>query len=146
MSEQTPDEALLPERQDHGADRTSPYPVSRLAPPFEPLDLTDEIAAAEATLDTRVAAQLELIAEQIRSLQAQARAIIDQAREDQRLHRARCTFRRLPGKVYHLYKRADGALEFSMLSPADWGNRPPHTFLGSYQLGADMRWTPTSSG
>jgi hypothetical protein len=29
-----------------------------------------------------------------------------------------------------------------MLTPAEWGNKPPHTFLGSYQLQMDMSWIP----
>jgi hypothetical protein len=28
-----------------------------------------------------------------------------------------------------------------MLSPDDWGGRPPHPFVGSYRLEADMSWT-----
>jgi hypothetical protein len=28
-----------------------------------------------------------------------------------------------------------------MLSPADWGGRPPKPFLGSYRLENDMRWS-----
>lgn len=125
-----------------GSDNAAPYPVSRLAPAFEPFDLASEIAAADITIDTCVSAKLEVIAKQIRNLQAQAREVVEQAREDQRLHRARCAFRRLPGKVYHLYERTDGTLEFSMLSPADWRHRPPYRFVGSYRLGANIHWTP----
>ena len=28
-----------------------------------------------------------------------------------------------------------------MLSPADWGGKPPKPFLGSYRLESDMSWT-----
>ena len=28
-----------------------------------------------------------------------------------------------------------------MLAPAEWGHKPPHTFIGSYQLEMDMSWT-----
>lgn len=28
-----------------------------------------------------------------------------------------------------------------MLAPTEWGNKPPHTFIGSYQLEMDMSWT-----
>jgi hypothetical protein len=44
-----------------------------------------------------------------------------------------------------LYERADGERELSLLSPADWGRRPPHRFVGSYRLKADMTWTPTEA-
>ena len=58
------------------------------------------------------------------------------------LHRARCSFKKIPGKLYHLYGRPNGERYFSMLSPADWGGTSPHAFLGSYRLEADMRFTP----
>ncbi|MFW6202006.1 MAG: DUF2452 domain-containing protein, partial [Gemmatimonadota bacterium] len=45
--------------------------------------------------------------------------------------------------VYHLYRKDDDTLYFSMLSPDDWGGEPPHAHEGSYRLGADMSWTST---
>lgn len=124
-----------------GSDRSAPYPVSRLAPGFDLVDLAREIAQADQAISGRVSAQLRVIADQVKALQAQARDILDQAGADQRLHRARCAFRRIPGHVYHLYADAGGGLNFSMLSPDDWGGRPPQTFVGSYRLESDMSWT-----
>ena len=128
-----------------GASRSSPYPVSRLAPGFDLVDLARQIEQADQMVSSRLGAQLEVIAEQVRSLQAQARQILEQARADQRLHRARCAFRRIPGHVYHLYEDADGSLTFSMLSPDDWRGRPPKPFIGSYRLENDMSWTPADA-
>jgi hypothetical protein len=125
-----------------GPAHSSPYPVSRLAPGFELTDLAREIEQADQAINSRVSAQLRVIAEQVRSLQDQARRILEQAREDQRLHRARCAFRRNPGHLYHLYEEPDGSLAFSLLSPDDWRGRPPRRFVGSYRLEADMSWTP----
>ena len=125
------------------AAHASPYPLSRLAPAVDLVDVAREIAEADAMVSRRVSAKLQVIVEEMRALQAQARKVLEQAREDQRLHRARCAFHRIPGKIYHLYRRSDGALEFSLLSPVDWGERPPHEFLGSYRLESDMSWTPT---
>ena len=124
-----------------GEDRSSPYPVSRLAPSFGLTDLAREIEQADRMVSGRLSGQLEVIAEQVRALQAQARRILDQARQDQQLHRARCAFKRIPGHVYHLYAEDDGGSAFSMLSPADWGGKPPKPFLGSYRLESDMSWT-----
>jgi hypothetical protein len=125
-----------------GADRSAPYPVSRLAPGFGLVDLAREIEQADQVVSGRLGAQLQVIAEQVKALQAQARAVLEQARDDQRLHHARCAFRRIPGHTYHLYEEADGALAFSMLSPEDWNGRPPRPFVGSYRLETDMSWTP----
>ena len=124
-----------------GADHSAPYPVSRLAPGFGLVDLAREIEQADQIISSRLGSQMQIIADQVKSLQEQARKILAQAHEDQRLHHARCAFRRIPGHVYHLYEEPDGSLAFSMLSPADWGGQPPKTFRGSYRLETDMSWT-----
>jgi len=125
-----------------GADHSAPYPVSRLAPGFGLVDLAREIERADQAVSGRLSAQLQVIADQVKALQAQAREVLEQARDDQRLHHARCAFRRMPGHTYHLYRETDGSLAFSMLSPDDWNGRPPKPFLGSYRLEPDMSWTP----
>jgi hypothetical protein len=129
-----------------GAGHSAPYPVSRLAPAFELTDLAAEVARAESMLSARTGAKLRVIADQIKALQAQARQVLDDAREEQALTGAQCAFRRIPGHSYHLYRKDDGTAFFSMLSPADWRGRPPHTFVGSYRLEADYSWTPADSG
>lgn len=126
-----------------GPAHSAPYPVSRLAPGFSLVDLAAEIEQADQGTERRVGAQLQVIADQVRALQAQAREILAQAHEDHRLNRARCAFRRIPGHIYHLYREADGGIAFSMLSPADWNGKPPKPFLGSYRLENDMSWTPS---
>ena len=128
-----------------GPAHSSPYPVSRLAPGFGLVDLAREIEQADQHVASRLEAQLRVIADQVKALQAQARDILQQAKSDQRLHHARCAFRRIPGHVYHLYREADGTAAFSMLSPDDWGGRPPKPFLGSYRLENDMSWTPAEA-
>lgn len=125
-----------------GADHSAPYPVSRLAPSFGLVDLAREIEQADQRVSSRLGSQLQVIADQVKALQAQAREILEQARNDQRLHHARCAFRRIPGHTYHLYEEADGTLAFSMLAPDDWGGKPPKPYIGSYRLENDMSWTP----
>jgi hypothetical protein len=122
-------------------ERASPFPLSRLAPPFSLVDTAREIEAADATLGVRLGGQLDLIADQIRELQARARGLLEAARRDQELHRARCNFQRRAGATYHLYRDAQGERYWSMLSPDEWGGHPPHAFEGSYRLGLDMAWT-----
>ncbi len=124
-----------------GPAHSAPYPVSRLAPRFDLVDLAREIETADQMINARLGGQMAVIAEQVKALQAQARAILAQARSDQQLNRARCAFRRIPGRVYHLYQAEDGGLVFSMLSPDDWRGQPPQRFIGSYRLQTDMSWT-----
>jgi hypothetical protein len=124
-----------------GPASTSPYPLSRLAPTFDLVDVAREIQKADAALGNVTVAKLRTIAEQIRALQAQAAEVLEDARRASALHHAICRFQKRPGHVYHLYRRADGARYFSMLSPAEWGNAPD-AFEGSFRLEADMTWTP----
>lgn len=128
-----------------GPARSSPYPVSRLAPAHDLVDAARQIAEADQVIGTVVHSKLQVIADQIRSLQAQAREIMTQAREDAALHRARCNFQKRVGHTYHLYERDDGTSYLSMLGADDWSGDPPHTFLGSYRLEVDMSWTPAGS-
>ncbi|MDH5491017.1 MAG: DUF2452 domain-containing protein [Myxococcales bacterium] len=125
-----------------GPQRSAPYPMSRLAPAHDLIDMAREIQSADEAIATATAGKLEMIARQIRALQHEARAVLDKAQQDHDLHRARCNFQRRPGRIYHLYRRPEGQTYFSMLSPAEWGHRPPHEFLGSYRLEADRSWTP----
>lgn len=124
-----------------GPDRSSPYPVSRLAPAIELVDLAREIGEADRMLNVRVSAKLQVIADQIKALQHEARSVLAEAKQDQDLNHARCNFQRKPGSTYYLYKAKDGSTYFSMLSPEDWQNKPPHDFIGSFRLENDMSWT-----
>jgi hypothetical protein len=128
-----------------GPAHAAPYPTSRLSPPIELVDLARVVAGADALLNVQASARLRVIADQIRALQAEARKVLEETRRNQELHRATCHFRRTPGRIYHLYERPGGELELSMLSPADWGGRPPHRCAGSYRLEPDMTWTPAEA-
>lgn len=124
-----------------GREASSPYPVSRLSPQIELVDLARQIADADTMVSTRLSSQLKVIADQIRSLQKDAKAILESAQLDQELHHAACNFKRLPGKIYHLYRQSSKSCYFSMLSPEDWNNRSPHAYVNSYRLENDMSWT-----
>lgn len=125
-----------------GSDNTAPYPVSRMAPATELVDLAAQIAEADNMLANVSHAKLRQIAEQIKGLQQQATEILQATARDQQLHRAQCNFQRKPGTIYHLYRRPDGRDYLSMLAPREWGGEPPHEFLGSYRLESDMSWLP----
>ena len=121
--------------------RSSRYGMSRLAPAWELVDLVREVERADEVVGAVVGGQLSVIVEQIRMLQGQARRILERAVESRDLHRVACNFERVPGGVYHLYRRPGGELYFGLLSPEDWGGRPPHCWEGSYRLERDMSWT-----
>jgi hypothetical protein len=124
-----------------GNSNAAPYPVSRLAPATELVDLAQAIADADKTIQSHVSGKLTVIAEQIKGLQNQARQILEQAQRDQNLHRASCQCQRIIGHIYYLYEKENQSCYFSMLSPNDWHDDPPHQFVGAYRLEHDMSWT-----
>ncbi len=123
-----------------GSGRTSPYPVSRLGSSIDLVDIAREIAQADKMVNTKVSAKLQLIADQISALQAEAARVLQQAQDDQALHRAHCNFKRIPGKIYHLYEKGDGSRHFLMVGPQEWGGEPPYRFIASYRLESDLSW------
>jgi hypothetical protein len=124
-----------------GPPRAAPYPLSRMAPSFSLVSAAEEIEKADATLATMTGGKLGVIADQIRRLQDHARALLDRARRDAELHRARCSFEKRPGGVYHLYRKDDGERWFSLMAPEEWSRPQPQTFEGTYRLEADMSFT-----
>ena len=108
-----------------GADHASPYPVSRLGAPVSLVDMARIIESASSKVALRTNAQLEVIVEQMKALQERAREIIEQASRDVDLIHAECRFHRVPGRIYHLYERADGHRYFSMLGPDEYGGAGP---------------------
>eukprot|EP00795_Rhopilema_esculentum_P006752 gene6753-12317_t len=70
-----------------------------------------------------------------------ARSVLEEAHEANFLHHAKCNFKKIPGKIYYLYKRASGEFYFSIVSPKEWGSSCPHTFVDAYRLEHDMSWT-----
>jgi hypothetical protein len=130
------------DRPDRAPSAASRYPLSRLSAKHDLIDMAREIQAADSMLSAVVGGELEAIARQIRALQEQAQRTLQRAQRDAELHRARCSFKKRPGLIYHLYRRADDDRYFSMLSPEDWRGSPPHAYEGSYRLEADMRFTP----
>ncbi|MEJ2057058.1 MAG: DUF2452 domain-containing protein, partial [Desulfofustis sp.] len=70
----------------------SPYPVCRLVPGLELVELAKASGGADDVLTRQATAQLRLVAEQIEQLRDRAKNILAQTRENQELHRALCRF------------------------------------------------------
>ncbi len=135
MSEQTPrfnkNEAVVEDK------RSLAFPTRTLDPAYTLVDRAKEIEQAEQSIESHVHGKLDVIVDQIRSLKEQAREIMEQAQRDVQLHQVKCNFEKMIGQPIHLYEKEDGALYFSLLSPADWKGNPPNRFRGSYALQAD---------
>ena len=120
--------------------RGSKFPTSRLSAPFQPIDADAAFQQAADMITVVTRGKLELIVDQIKHLQEQARRIIMEAELDAKLHTASCSFEKRAGHTYHLYRRDQDDTYFSILSPEEWGT-PPHEYLGSYVMNGDMSWT-----
>lgn len=127
----------------HGGEaRSSPYPVSRLAPPHDLVDVARQIQEADQLLGTVAHARLSTIAAQMAALRAEAQRILDETKASLDLHRARCSFVKRPGHVYHAYANAGGEVWLSMIGPGEWGDDgSAREHRGSYRLELDQRWT-----
>lgn len=112
-----------------------------MAPSYSLIDVAAEIEKADAMLVTVTGGKLGVIADQIRRLQDAARSMLDRARRDADLHRARCRFEKKAGGIYHLYLMDDGERSFSLFGPDEWSKPQPQTFEGTYRLEADMSFT-----
>lgn len=130
-----------------GEQRTSPYPMSRLAPVHDLVDVARQIAEADTMLGAVASAELSQIAEQMRALKERARVVLEAASESLAIHRARCSFQKKPGHVYHLYERADGDRWLSMIAPSEWGaDSADRLFRGSFRLELDQSFTRVDTG
>jgi hypothetical protein len=112
-----------------------------MAPSFDLVNVAAEIQRADAMLATVTGGKLELIAQQIRGLQDKAREMLERAKRDAELHRARCNFEKRVGGVYHLYRETNGDRWFSMIAPNEWVTPQDHAFEGSFRLEPDMSFT-----
>ncbi|CAK8687170.1 uncharacterized protein C1orf50 homolog [Clavelina lepadiformis] len=109
--------------------------------PEDLVELAQQIQQCDAAVQAAASSKLRTILEQMRHLQEQARNVLEETKRDADLHHAACNFKKIPGKLYYLYKRSSGQTYFSMLSPEEWGSTCPHESLGCYKLEFDMTWT-----
>jgi len=122
----------------------------------ELVELAAQIATADQFTRSTAGAKLSIIAEQVRFLQEQARQVLEEARLSSLISHTACNFKKIPGKIYYIYKQRNAAAhmrgaflsnaaasekEFlSMISPEEWGKAGPE-FVAGYRLEFDMSWT-----
>jgi len=106
------------------------------------VELAAQVEKADQFTRATAGSKLQVIAEQVRFLQEQARKVLEEARMNALLHKTSCNFKKIPGKTYYVYKqRKNPEDEFlSMISPQEWGPSGPE-FVQGYRLEFDMSWT-----
>ena len=106
------------------------------------VELAAQVEKADQFTRATAGSKLQVIAEQVRFLQEQARKVLEEARLNALIHKTSCNFKKIPGKTYYVYKqRKNPDDEFmSMISPEEWGSSGPE-FVAGYRLEYDMSWT-----
>ena len=94
-----------------------PEESGKIRSQFDLVELAGEIQTADKFTRATAGSKLSVIAEQVRFLQEQATKILEQAQRDKEINHMACNFKRIPGKVYYIYKRANGKKYMSMISP-----------------------------
>ena len=85
---------------------------------FDLVELAKNIQTADQFTRATAGSKLSVIAEQVRFLQQQAQAVLEEANLNAELHHIACNFKKVPGKIYYVYKRPEsGAKYMSMISP-----------------------------
>jgi len=109
---------------------------------YDLCELAAQVQQADQFTRATAGSKLQVIAEQVRFLQEQARKVLEEARLNALLHKTNCNFKKIPGKTYYIYKqRKNPDQEFlSMISPEEWGPSGPE-FVAGYRLEFDMSWT-----
>merc|ERR1712179_692214 len=109
---------------------------------FDLVELAGQIQTADQFTRATAGSKLSVIAEQVRFLQQQAQAVLEEASLNKELHHIACNFKKVPGKIYYVYRREEtGAKYMSMISPEEWGANCP-LFDAAYKLQHDMSFTP----
>jgi len=108
---------------------------------FDLVELASQIQTADKFTRATAGSKLSVIAEQVRFLQQQAKSILEEAALNNQLHHIACNFKKVPGKIYYVYKRDNGKHYMSMISPKEWGRSCP-PFVAAYKLEHDMTFTP----
>lgn len=106
------------------------------------VELAAQVEKADQFTRATAGSKLQMIAEQVRFLQEQARKVLEEASMNALLHKTSCNFKKIPGKTYYVYKQRKNPEEefLSMISPQEWGPSGPE-FVQGYRLEYDMSWT-----
>ena len=106
----------------------------------KPIDRGKVKGRAVAAMYKQADSQLAQIRQQVELLAQQAKRIQKRMAISEQIYLAEMNFEPLIGSVYHLYRRKDDSLVLSMVSPQEWGAKPPYQFVATVELLADHTW------
>merc|ERR1712123_365071 len=86
---------------------------------YELVELAAHVQTADKFTRATAGSKLQIIADQLKHLQDQARKVLEEARLNALIHKTACNFKKVAGTTYYVYKnRKNPDTEFiSMISP-----------------------------
>merc|ERR1712241_1464326 len=120
-----------------GFQLVNPQESGKIRSQFDLVELAGEIQTADKFTRATAGSKLSVI--------------LEQAQRDKEINHMACNFKRIPGKLYYIYRQkfhmqntGNGKPYMSMISPEEWGNDCP-PFVAAYKLEHDMTWTPQAN-
>ncbi|MEL6970537.1 MAG: DUF2452 domain-containing protein [Bacteroidota bacterium] len=107
---------------------------------IKPLDKGRIKGRAVSAMYEQTDLQLAQIKEQIDLLAEQARKLQKRVELSEEIYLTDMNFEPLVGRTYYLYRKRDDKTVLSMVGPAEWGSKPPYTFVATVKLLADHTW------
>jgi len=125
----------------------APIPLSVSSPKIKPEDRKLIKAQAVEMMHLKAQQQIDLLKKQAALILSQARELEERVAVSQQIYEATMRFSPTVGMIYHLYKRKDGEVILSLVSPSEWGqNFPFKQFIATVQLLADHTWEILEKG
>ena len=107
---------------------------------IKPIDKGRTKGLAMSAMYEQTGVQLNQLREQVEVLIAQAQSIHDRIGVSESIYGAEMGFRPNVNQVCYLYERHGGRRVMSLVSPAEWGGRPPYRFVAEVRLLSDHTW------
>ncbi|NJB85626.1 hypothetical protein GGR26_001371 [Lewinella marina] len=117
-----------------------PYAHERGAAVVKPVDRGKITGLAMTAMYEQTNQQLDQIRAQMELLAAQANEIAHRMSVSERIYEAEMNIDPIVNRTYYLYERSNGKSLLSLVSPAEWGPRPPYHYLATVRLLGDHTW------
>ena len=118
-----------------------PYAHERGGATIKPVDRGKVKGLAMTAMYEQTDMQLDQIKAQIELLARQANEIQQRMTISEQIYEAEMNIDPIIGRTYYLYNRPKtGKPVMSLVSPAEWGPRPPYNYVATIKLLADRTW------
>ncbi len=107
---------------------------------IKPIDKGRTKGLAMSAMYEQSESSLNLIKEQIELLARQAQEIHERIDISEKIYEADCSFKPIIGMIYYLYEKKDTSWVLSMISPTEWADSLPFTYIASIKLLSDHTW------